>query len=371
MARRAADRRRPARLPARRRARRPDGDAVIPRWWRPRPTPTSWSRAATRTRADHCSFAAQGGIWPVALRRGHRTARSCTPRSRRSSPTSSSTRRPTPDRDAYSAFDGTGLADALRARGVDRLRGRRPRHRLLRARVGARRAPRGLRGDGARGRRARRRRAAGRRRARARRDARAPAPTRRGDGARSRRAPSSTSSALASAYLERPRLRARRASTPSSCSATCSASQRLELYLHHDRPLSAGRGRRLPRAPAPARPAASRSPTCSAPRGFRPLVARHRRARARPAARDRGARRARAGPAAGRRRAARPRHRQRRDRARRRQRAARRRGHRASTSTTARSRWRRENADAARACAPRASSAPTSTTACRRASAST
>ena len=26
-----------------------------------------------------------------------------------------------PDRDAYSAFDGTGLADALRERGVDRL----------------------------------------------------------------------------------------------------------------------------------------------------------------------------------------------------------------------------------------------------------
>jgi nicotinamidase/pyrazinamidase len=69
---------------------------------------------------DHCSFAAQGGPWPP-----HCVARSAgatfapglqLPQDCRI--VSKATRR---DRDAYSGFDGTDLADRLRARGVQKV----------------------------------------------------------------------------------------------------------------------------------------------------------------------------------------------------------------------------------------------------------
>ena len=68
----------------------------------------------------HCSFAAQGGPWPdhcVAGTPGAQFARSlCS--DPRDTVISKATQ---PDRDAYSALDGTPLAGSLRSRGITRL----------------------------------------------------------------------------------------------------------------------------------------------------------------------------------------------------------------------------------------------------------
>lgn len=69
---------------------------------------------------DHCSFVARGGPWPphcVAGTDGAAFAPGL-PVPPQAVVISKATR---PDRDAYSAFDGTGLARALQARGVTRL----------------------------------------------------------------------------------------------------------------------------------------------------------------------------------------------------------------------------------------------------------
>lgn len=70
--------------------------------------------------AGHCSFAAQGGPWPehcVAGSPGAEFSRQLTTSSA-DIVISKATRA---DQDAYSALDGTPLADALQARGITRL----------------------------------------------------------------------------------------------------------------------------------------------------------------------------------------------------------------------------------------------------------
>ena len=149
----------------------PDGDAVVDAIEAAAGTVDLVVASRDAHPADHCSFAAQGGIWPPHCVEGthgaelHPTIAALEPDLVVEKATES-------DRDAYSAFDGTGLADALRDARRRPARGRRPCDRLLRARLGARRAPRGLSGDGHRRRRARRRGGGRRHRARPRRDAR-------------------------------------------------------------------------------------------------------------------------------------------------------------------------------------------------------
>lgn len=70
--------------------------------------------------ADHSSFSEQGGIWPVHCVDGTRGAE-LHPEIAALDPELVVEKATTRDVDAYSAFDGTGLADELRARGVDRL----------------------------------------------------------------------------------------------------------------------------------------------------------------------------------------------------------------------------------------------------------
>ena len=69
---------------------------------------------------DHSSFSEQGGIWPVHCVDGTRGAE-LHPEIAALDPDLVVEKATTRDVDAYSAFDGTGLADELRARGVDRL----------------------------------------------------------------------------------------------------------------------------------------------------------------------------------------------------------------------------------------------------------
>ena len=70
--------------------------------------------------ADHCSFEARGGPWPPHCQAGTPGAEfhAALDRGRLAEVFSKGT---DPDQEAYSAFDGTGLADWLRSRGVDRL----------------------------------------------------------------------------------------------------------------------------------------------------------------------------------------------------------------------------------------------------------
>lgn len=70
--------------------------------------------------ADHCSFAAQGGPWPPHCVQGTPGAE-LHPRLDRAGIDLVVSKGDDPARDAYSAFDGTGLAGTLRDRGVDRL----------------------------------------------------------------------------------------------------------------------------------------------------------------------------------------------------------------------------------------------------------
>lgn len=102
----------------------PDGDAVIP-------VLNRWIRAfekqgcpifATRDwhPADHCSFEAQGGIWPPHCIADTPGAEFDT---RLELPESAHviSKATGVDRDAYSGFQGTDLAELLRARGVRRV----------------------------------------------------------------------------------------------------------------------------------------------------------------------------------------------------------------------------------------------------------
>lgn len=86
--------------------------------WRKRGLPVFLSRDWHPD--GHCSFAAQGGPWPVHCVAGTRGAEFATTLAIAPDDIviSKATRA---DKDAYSALDGTPLAEALRARGVGRL----------------------------------------------------------------------------------------------------------------------------------------------------------------------------------------------------------------------------------------------------------
>ena len=86
--------------------------------WRARGLPVFLSRDWHPD--GHCSFAAQGGPWPVHCVAGTRGAEFAASLSIAPDDfvISKATRA---DKDAYSALDGTPLAEALRARGIKRL----------------------------------------------------------------------------------------------------------------------------------------------------------------------------------------------------------------------------------------------------------
>jgi nicotinamidase/pyrazinamidase len=69
---------------------------------------------------NHCSFKEQGGPWPVHCVAGTRGAECAAARHRPEAATLVS-KATQADRDAYSAFQGTGLTDALRRHHVSRL----------------------------------------------------------------------------------------------------------------------------------------------------------------------------------------------------------------------------------------------------------
>ena len=70
--------------------------------------------------ADHCSFQARGGPWPVHCAAGTPGAE-FHPALDRGRIAEVFSKGADPDREAYSAFDGTGLAGWLRQHGVRRL----------------------------------------------------------------------------------------------------------------------------------------------------------------------------------------------------------------------------------------------------------
>lgn len=70
--------------------------------------------------ADHVSFRARGGIWPPHCRQGTEGA-TFHPELDSSLVQHVFSKGSDPDREAYSAFDGTGLADWLKDRGVRRV----------------------------------------------------------------------------------------------------------------------------------------------------------------------------------------------------------------------------------------------------------
>ena len=70
---------------------------------------------------DHCSFAERGGGWPAHCVQGDARARSCDARVTALRPALVVSKGDRADREAYSAFDGTGLVEALRERGIERL----------------------------------------------------------------------------------------------------------------------------------------------------------------------------------------------------------------------------------------------------------
>ena len=70
--------------------------------------------------ADHCSFEARGGPWSPHCQAGTPGAE-FHPALDRSHLAEVFSKGTDPDQEAYSAFDGTGLAEWLRARGVRRL----------------------------------------------------------------------------------------------------------------------------------------------------------------------------------------------------------------------------------------------------------
>jgi nicotinamidase/pyrazinamidase len=98
----------------------PDGDAVLPALVEAAVGADLIVASRDAHPADHCSFVAQGGIWPPHCVEGTPGAE-LHPAVTGLRPAVVIDKATTSDRDAYSAFDGTGLAAELRARGVDRL----------------------------------------------------------------------------------------------------------------------------------------------------------------------------------------------------------------------------------------------------------
>jgi nicotinamidase/pyrazinamidase len=101
----------------------PGGNEVIPvlnayierfyRHWLPVYASRDWHPA------NHCSFAAQGGPWPPHCIAGSRGAEFAD--SLRLPVSATVLSKAAADSDAYSAFQGTGLADTLRTDGIERL----------------------------------------------------------------------------------------------------------------------------------------------------------------------------------------------------------------------------------------------------------
>ena len=83
---------------------------------------TGWMKVATRDwhPADHASFEAQGGIWPVHCVAETRGA-AFHPRMEAGKVEMVVSKATTRDAEAYSGFDGTTLADDLREAGIERL----------------------------------------------------------------------------------------------------------------------------------------------------------------------------------------------------------------------------------------------------------
>ena len=98
----------------------PDGDQVIPALLAAAPDADVVVVSRDAHPPDHCSFVEQGGTWPVHCVAGTHGAE-LHPDVAALDPDVRIEKATTADRDAYSAFDGTGLADELRARGVDEI----------------------------------------------------------------------------------------------------------------------------------------------------------------------------------------------------------------------------------------------------------
>ena len=112
----------------------PDGDAVV----EPVNRLAAEASFVVATRdwhpPDHGSFAEQGGPWPVHCVQDTPGAELHAGIDARSRSTSIVDKGQAPDREGYSGFEGTELERLLREHGVDAVRRRRARARLLRAR---------------------------------------------------------------------------------------------------------------------------------------------------------------------------------------------------------------------------------------------
>ena len=102
----------------------PDGDAVVPVLNRYLAAARNASIPVYASRdwhpADHCSFKVQGGIWPphcIAGTSGAEFARALELPANAEVVSKAQSR----DKDAYSAFEDTGLAEVLRGRSIRRL----------------------------------------------------------------------------------------------------------------------------------------------------------------------------------------------------------------------------------------------------------
>jgi nicotinamidase/pyrazinamidase len=99
----------------------PDGDAVVPVINRLLAL-ADWLTVATRDwhPADHCSFTAQGGIWPVHCV-AETPGAAFHPALEAARIQAVVSKAATRDSEAYSGFQGTDLAAQLRTRGIHRL----------------------------------------------------------------------------------------------------------------------------------------------------------------------------------------------------------------------------------------------------------
>ncbi len=102
----------------------PDGDAVVPVVNRLLERAVAAGAVVAASRdwhpPDHCSFRQQGGPWPAHCVQGTPGA-AFHPELKLPPQTLLISKGQDPQREQYSAFDGTGLAEQLRSRGVERV----------------------------------------------------------------------------------------------------------------------------------------------------------------------------------------------------------------------------------------------------------
>lgn len=99
----------------------PDGDAIVAPLNRVLPLFAGRAFATQDWHPrDHCSFAARGGPWPPHAVQNTEDA-ALHPGLDRARITHVVQKATTPDKDAYSGFDGTGLAERLRDAGIRRV----------------------------------------------------------------------------------------------------------------------------------------------------------------------------------------------------------------------------------------------------------